>query len=146
MDCDFSHDPKYIPLFLSAAAEADLVIGPRYASRVNVVNWHFKRLILSWFASQCVRAITGMPCSDLTGGFKCWRRKALEALSLERVFSVGYVFMVETTYRAWKKGHRVKEVPVIFYERNLGRSTIDPWIILEAFVEVIRLRFTRIGD
>ncbi|HXK04522.1 MAG TPA: polyprenol monophosphomannose synthase [Verrucomicrobiae bacterium] len=146
MDCDFSHDPGYLPEFLKAAANADLVIGSRYVTGVNVVNWDFKRLLLSKFASIYVRLITGMPFSDLTGGFKCWRRAALEALPFERIFSMGYLFQVETTYRTWKPGRfRIAEIPIIFYERNLGRSKIHPGIIFEAFLGVIRLRFTRIG-
>jgi dolichol-phosphate mannosyltransferase len=145
MDCDFSHDPSYIPDFLKSAEAADLVIGSRYVTGVNVVNWDFKRLLLSKFASSYVRMITRMPFSDLTGGFKCWRRKTLEALPLHRIFSMGYLFQVETTYRTWRTGRfRIAEIPIIFYERNLGRSKIRPGIIFEAFLGVIRLRFTRI--
>lgn len=144
MDCDFSHDPTYIPQFLKAAADADLVIGSRYVTGVNVVNWDFKRLLLSKFASIYVRLVTGMPFSDLTGGFKCWRRETLQALPFDRIFSMGYLFQVETTYRTWKtRRFRTAEIPIIFYERNLGRSKIHPGIIFEAFLGVIRLRFTR---
>ena len=145
MDCDFSHDPAYLPEFLKAAGDADLVIGSRYVTGVNVVNWDFKRLLLSKFASMYVRLVTGMPFSDLTGGFKCWRREALQALPFDRIFSMGYLFQVETTYRTWKPSRfRIAEIPIIFYERNLGRSKIHPGIIFEAFLGVIRLRFTRI--
>jgi dolichol-phosphate mannosyltransferase len=144
MDCDFSHDPNFIPEFLKAGASSDLVIGSRYVTGVNVVNWDFKRLLLSWFASKYVRMITGMPYSDLTGGFKCWRREALAALPFGRIFSMGYLFQVEATYRTWKKKRfRIAEIPIIFYERNLGRSKIHPGIIFEAFLGVIRLRLTR---
>jgi dolichol-phosphate mannosyltransferase len=144
MDCDLSHDPSYIPQFLKAAESADLVIGSRYATGVNVVNWDFKRLLLSWFASRYVRLVTGMPFTDLTGGFKCWRREALASLAWDRIFSMGYLFQVETTYRTWKaQRFRIGEIPIIFYERNLGRSKIHPRIILEAFLGVVRLRFTR---
>jgi len=144
MDCDFSHDPAYIPQFLKAAENADLVIGSRYVTGVNVVNWDFKRLLLSKFASLYVRLVTGMPFSDLTGGFKCWRRETLQALPFDRIFSMGYLFQVETTYRTWKtRRYRIAEIPIIFYERNLGRSKIHPGIIFEAFLGVIRLRFTR---
>jgi dolichol-phosphate mannosyltransferase len=144
MDCDFSHDPSYIPQFLNAAADAELVIGSRYLTGVNVVNWDFKRLLLSKFASLYVRLVTGMPFSDLTGGFKCWRRETLQALPFDRIFSMGYLFQVETTYRTWKiRRFRIAEIPIIFYERNLGRSKIHPGIIFEAFLGVIRLRFTR---
>jgi len=144
MDSDFSHDPTFLPQFLKAIENADLVIGSRYLTGVNVVNWDFKRLLLSKFASIYVRMITGMPFSDLTGGFKCWRRAALAALPYDRIFSMGYLFQVETTYRTWKtKRFRISEIPIIFYERNLGRSKIHPGIIFEAFLGVIRLRFTR---
>src|SRR5215475_11957897 len=138
MDCDFSHDPVYIPQFLKAAEQADLVIGSRYVTGVNVVNWDFKRLLLSKFASIYVRLVTGMPFSDLTGGFKCWRRETLKALPFDRIFSMGYLFQVETTYRTWKRRKfRIAEIPIIFYERNLGRSKIHPGIIFEAFLGVI---------
>jgi dolichol-phosphate mannosyltransferase len=143
MDCDFSHDPAYLPEFLKAIENADLVLGSRYVTGVNVVNWDFKRLLLSKFASMYVRAITGMSFSDLTGGFKCWRRRTLQALPFDRIFSMGYLFQVETTYRTWKnRDFRIAEIPIIFYERNLGRSKISPNIIFEAFLGVIRLRFT----
>ncbi len=144
MDCDFSHDPVYIADFLKAIQNADLVLGSRYITGVNVVNWDFKRLVLSKCASAYVRLITGMPYTDLTGGFKCWRRTTLEALQLDRIFSLGYLFQVETTYRVWKaRRFKIVETPIIFYERNRGRSKIHPRIILEAFLGVIRLRFTR---
>jgi len=144
MDCDFSHDPVYIADFLKAIQDADLVLGSRYITGVNVVNWDFKRLVLSKCASGYVRLVTGMPYTDLTGGFKCWRRTTLEALQLDRIFSLGYLFQVETTYRVWRaRRFKIVETPIIFYERNRGRSKIHPRIILEAFLGVIRLRFTR---
>jgi len=144
MDCDFSHDPVYIADFLKAIQNADLVLGSRYITGVNVVNWDFKRLVLSKCASAYVRLITGMPYTDLTGGFKCWRRTTLEALQLDRIFSLGYLFQVETTYRVWRaRRFKIVETPIIFYERNRGHSKIHPRIILEAFLGVIRLRFTR---
>jgi dolichol-phosphate mannosyltransferase len=144
MDCDFSHDPAYIGDFLKAIQNADLVLGSRYITGINVVNWDFKRLLLSKFASTYVRLVTGMPYTDLTGGFKCWRRTTLEALQLNRIFSMGYLFQVETTYRVWRAGRfKIVETPIIFYERNRGRSKIHPGIILEALIGVIRLRFTR---
>jgi len=144
MDCDFSHDPTFLPQFLKAIESADLVIGSRYMTGVNVVNWDFKRLLLSKFASIYVRLVTSMPFSDLTGGFKCWRRSALQSLPFDHIFSMGYLFQVETTYRTWQGGKfRIAEIPIIFYERNLGRSKIHSGIIFEAFLGVIRLRFTR---
>jgi dolichol-phosphate mannosyltransferase len=144
MDCDLSHDPVYIKDFLKAIQNADLVLGSRYLTGINVVNWDFKRLLLSKFASVYVRLVTGMPYTDLTGGFKCWRRTTLEALRLDRIFSMGYLFQVETTYRVWRaRRFKIVETPIIFYERNRGRSKIHPRIILEALIGVIRLRFTR---
>jgi dolichol-phosphate mannosyltransferase len=144
MDSDLSHPPSFIPDFLKAIESADLVLGSRYLTGVNVVNWDFKRLLLSKFANRYVRTITGMPFTDLTGGFKCWRREALQALPYESIFSMGYVFMVETTYRTWTtRRYRIAEIPIVFYERNLGRSKIAANIIFEAFLGVIRLRFMR---
>ena len=144
MDCDFSHDPVYIGAFLKTIQDADLVLGSRYITGINVVNWDFKRLLLSKLASAYVRLVTGMPFTDLTGGFKCWRRGTLEALAFDRIFSMGYLFQVETTYRVWRAGRfKIVETPIIFYERNRGRSKIHPGIIFEAFLGVVRLRFTR---
>ena len=144
MDSDLSHPPSFIPDFLKAVENADLVLGSRYLNGVNVVNWDFKRVWLSRFANWYARAVTGMPFTDLTGGFKCWRRETLQALPYENIFSMGYVFMVETTYRTWKtRRFRIAETPIVYYERNLGRSKIAANIILEAFLGVIRLRFSR---
>jgi dolichol-phosphate mannosyltransferase len=103
-----------------------------------------KRLILSKAATRYAQIVTGMPYTDVTSGFKCWRRDALEAIGLDLVFSSGYLFQIETTYRAHKLGLRVAEVPIIFYERNFGRSKIDPGIIFEALLGVVRLRWTRV--
>jgi len=143
MDADLSHDPCYIPVFLERIARCDLVLGSRYMHGVNVVNWDFKRLILSKLASVYVRIITGMPFSDTTGGFKCWKRSALEQIDLTRVFSNGYLFQVEMTWKAYRKGCRIEEIPIIFYERELGRSKIDWRIIGEAIWGVLTLRFRR---
>ena len=144
MDSDLSHDPAYIPEFLKIIENADLALGSRYLTGVNVVNWDFKRLLLSKAASAYARLITGMPYSDLTGGFKCWRRRTLEGIHLERVFSVGYLFQVETTYRVWKtRKFKIVEIPIIFYERNRGRSKIHLGIILESIIGIVRLRLTR---
>jgi dolichol-phosphate mannosyltransferase len=125
-------------------ASCDVVLGSRYVRGVNVVNWDLKRLILSKAATRYAQIVTGMPYSDVTSGFKCWRRAALEAIGLDVVFSSGYLFQIETTYRAHKLGLRVAEVPIIFYERNFGRSKIDPGIIFEALLGVVRLRWTRV--
>src|SRR5215471_8634498 len=118
MDADLSHEPSYLPMFLQEIATSDLVLGSRYLRGVNVVNWDFKRLILSKLATRYVKLVTGMGLSDATSGFKCWRRETLEAIDLGRVFSSGYLFQIETTYQAYRMGFRIAEVPIIFYERN----------------------------
>jgi len=141
MDADFSHDPVYLPAFLQSVAPFDLVLGSRYMRGVNVVNWDFKRLILSKMASVYVRFVTRMPFSDLTGGFKCWKRETLEKIDLDRVFSNGYLFQIEMTWKAYRKGSRIGEIPIIFYEREIGRSKISSKIILEAIWGVLTLPF-----
>ena len=143
MDADLSHDPSYLPAFLQAAAEFDLVLGSRYLKGISVVNWDFKRLLLSKIASRYVRIVTGLPYSDATGGFKCWRRSALERIDLRRISARGYVFQTEMTYRAHRLGLRIGEIPIVFYERNLGRSKISGFIIAEALLRVGLLRFKR---
>jgi dolichol-phosphate mannosyltransferase len=140
MDADLSHDPRYVPAMRERLESADLVLGSRYIRGIAVVHWDFKRLILSKMATRYVQLVTGMPFTDATGGFKCWRRQALEAIDLGKVFSNGYLFQIETTYKAWRRGLRIAEVPIIFYERNLGRSKMDLRIILEAIWGVLRLR------
>lgn len=145
MDADLSHSPSYLPAMVEAMASCDVALGSRYVRGVNVVNWDMKRLILSKAATRYAQIVTGMPYTDVTSGFKCWRRDALEAIGLDLVFSSGYLFQIETTYRAHKLGLRVAEVPIIFYERNFGRSKIDPGIIFEALLGVVRLRWTRVG-
>jgi dolichol-phosphate mannosyltransferase len=144
MDADLSHDPAYIPALLQASATYDLVLGSRYLKGISVVNWDFKRLLLSKTASRYVRLATGLPFTDLTGGFKCWRRTALERIDLRRVAARGYIFQTEMTYRAYHKGLRIGEIPIIFYERNLGRSKISGTIIMEALLRVGLLRFRRL--
>jgi dolichol-phosphate mannosyltransferase len=143
MDADLSHSPTYLPDFIKAIENSDLVLGSRYLRGVNVVNWDFKRLLLSKLATQYVQVVTGMRFSDTTGGFKCWRRETLEAIDLDQVFSNGYLFQIETTYQAHRMGFRIAEVPIIFYERDFGRSKIDSSIISEALFGVIKLRLTR---
>ena len=141
MDADLSHDPSYLTEFLRYIHSYDLVLGSRYLRGVNVVNWDFKRLLLSKAASVYVRWITGLPFSDLTGGFKCWRRSALEKIDLDRIFSNGYLFQIEMTWKAAHSGCRIAEIPIIFYEREIGRSKIDAKIILEAVWGVMTLPF-----
>ena len=129
---------------MKAAESYDLVLGSRYVKGISVVNWDFKRLLLSKTASRYVRIVTGLPFTDLTGGFKCWRRKTLEGIGLRQVSARGYIFQTEMTYRAYRKGFRVGEIPIIFYERNLGRSKISGPIIVEALFRVGLLRFKRL--
>ena len=140
MDADLSHDPGYLPAFLEGIADADLVLGSRYIHGICVVNWDLKRLLLSKAATRYVQIVTGMRFSDTTGGFKCWRAATLRSIGLEKVFSNGYLFQVEMTYRAFRKGHRVTEIPIIFYERNLGRSKMHWAIVWEALWGVVKLR------
>lgn len=140
MDADLSHSPAYLPGFLTAIQDHDLVLGSRYVRGVNVVNWDLKRLILSKFATKYVQIVTGMKYTDLTGGFKCWRRTALETIELDRVFANGYLFQIETTYQAHRRHLSIAEIPIIFYDRQLGLSKIDFGIIREALLGVIRLR------
>jgi dolichol-phosphate mannosyltransferase len=141
MDSDFSHDPKYLPDMFEAIKTNDLVIGSRYVNGISVVNWDLKRLILSKAASAYVRFITRMPFADTTAGFKCWRREALETVGLDNLMSNGYVFLAEMKYRAFRKGLRIKEVPIIFVERRLGRSKMDSNIMIEGLWNVLRMRF-----
>ncbi len=142
MDADLSHDPGSIPAFLERVQDCDLVLGSRYVGGIRVVNWDFKRLLLSKAATKYVQFVTGMRFTDTTGGFKCWKAATLNSIGLERVFSNGYLFQVEMNYRAFRGGFRVAEIPIIFYERNLGRSKMDWRIILEALAGVIRLRLS----
>jgi dolichol-phosphate mannosyltransferase len=140
MDCDFSHDPKYIPHFLGAIRDADLVLGSRYIKGVNVINWPMSRLLLSYYANVYSRIITGLPVKDATGGFKCFRREILESLELDKVKSNGYSFQIEMSFRAWKKGFRIKEIPIVFEDRKLGQSKMSKKIVREAVWMVWKLR------
>jgi dolichol-phosphate mannosyltransferase len=143
MDADLSHDPSYLPEFLKMLEKYDMVLGSRYLHGVNVLNWDFKRLLLSKCASQYVKLITSMPYSDATGGFKAWRREALSAIGLDKLFSNGYLFQIETTYRLHHtKGFSIGEISIIFRDRDLGRSKIAFPIIIEAVWGVVRLRLT----
>ena len=140
MDCDFSHDPKYIPHFLEAIRDEDLVLGSRYISGVNVINWPMSRLLLSYYANVYSRIITGLPVKDATGGFKCFRRQVLEAIELDQVKSNGYSFQIEMSFRAWKKGFKIKEIPIVFEDRKAGQSKMSKKIVREAVWMVWRLR------
>jgi dolichol-phosphate mannosyltransferase len=137
MDADFSHDPKYLPDFLEAIKENDLVIGSRYKTGVNVVNWPMSRLLLSYFANIYARVVTGIPVKDCTGGFKCFRRAVLEALDLSAIASSGYSFQIEVNFYSWKKGFRITEIPIVFTDRKRGASKISRGIIREALVLVL---------
>ena len=140
MDADLSHDPAFISSFVDRIQDCDLVLGSRYIGGIRVVNWDFKRLLLSKAATKYVQIVTGMRFSDTTGGFKCWRASALRQVDLQGVFSNGYLFQIEMTYRAFRRGLRISEIPIIFYERNLGRSKMDWKIIWEALWGVLRVR------
>ena len=132
MDCDFSHDPDEIPNFLKAAQNADLVLGSRYSGGVRVVNWPLKRLMLSRSAGIYVRLITGMPFTDPTGGYKCFRRRALQSVNLDAVRSNDYSFQIEMTHRLWRQGFKIVEVPIIFTDRIEGHSKMAGHIVIEA--------------
>ncbi|MGE0441877.1 MAG: polyprenol monophosphomannose synthase [Gemmatimonadales bacterium] len=132
MDADFSHDPKFLPALIAAADSADLALGSRYKSGVNVINWPMSRLLLSYFANIYVRWVTGLPLTDATGGFKCFRREVLEALPLDRIRSNGYAFQIEMSFRAWRKKFRLVEVPIVFTDRVEGSSKMSKAIVREA--------------
>ncbi len=146
MDADFSHKPEAIPDFLEAIKEADLIIGSRYIRGVNVINWPMRRLLLSFFANMYSRWVTGLPLRDSTGGFKCFRREVLEAIDFSHVKSDGYSFQIEMSFNAWCKGFRIKEIPIIFYEREAGDSKMSKRIVREAVWMVWRLRIRKILD
>jgi dolichol-phosphate mannosyltransferase len=139
MDCDFSHNPDDVPMFIEATKNADLVLGSRYSGGVRVVNWPFKRLILSRGAEIYVRIITGMPFTDPTGGYKCFRRRALQAINLDAVLSKGYSIQIEMTHRLWRQGCKIVEVPIVFTERIEGHSKMSGRIFRESLIMVWRL-------
>ncbi|MFC2149959.1 polyprenol monophosphomannose synthase [Calditrichota bacterium] len=139
MDADFSHDPTELPNFLKAIYDADLVIGSRYIRGVNVVNWPLSRLILSIGASVYTRIITGIPLKDVTSGFKCFRREVLETINLDGLKSGGYAFQVELHWHVWQHGFRIKEIPIIFVDRTVGKSKMSKAIVREAIFVVWKL-------
>lgn len=140
MDSDFSHDPANVPRMLKAVGGADLVLGSRYVPGGGVKNWGLLRRIISRWGGIYARLVLGVPVNDLTGGFKCFRRKVLESLDLDSVSSHGYGFQIELTFKAIKKGFRVKEIPITFSDRALGQSKMSKRIVLEAAVMVWKLR------
>lgn len=141
MDADFSHDPRELPNFLKAAENADLILGSRYVNGIRILNWPLSRLLLSKGAAIYVNIITGLPVSDPTGGFKCYRRTVLEAINLDKIVSNGYSFQVEMTHSAWMKGFRIVEIPIVFEDRRSGYSKMNKAIAKEAFWMVWRLAF-----
>ena len=144
MDADFSHGPEHVKDFLREIQHSDLVIGSRYISGVNVINWPMSRLLLSYFANTYTRVITGLPLRDATGGFKCFRRSVLEAIDLDAIHSSGYSFQIEMSMRVWKKGFRIKEIPIVFVDRTAGESKMSKKIMREAIWMVWWLRLKAI--
>lgn len=142
MDCDFSHDPRYLPGMLAAAGEADLVLGSRYVAGGGTVNWGLGRKLISRGGSLYARTILGLRVRDLTGGFKCFRREVLEAIDLATVECTGYAFQIELTYRACRKGFRVRELPIVFADRRVGHSKMSRRIVLEAIRKVWSIRLS----
>lgn len=140
MDADFSHDPEVIPQLLDEINNCDCIIGSRYISGINVVNWPLQRLLLSYFAAKYVRVITGMPVKDPTGGFKCIRRSVLEKINLDKIMSDGYSFQIEINYRIWLKKFKIKEIPIIFTDRRSGQSKMSKKIVHEAITMVWKLK------
>jgi dolichol-phosphate mannosyltransferase len=144
MDADFSHRPEYLHDFMREIEHADLVLGSRYIKGVNVVNWPLSRLLISYFANRYSEIVTGMPVKDATGGFKCWRREVLETIDLDGVHSTGYTFQIEMSMRAYDRGFRIKEIPIVFYDRMKGTSKMSFGIAREAAWMVWKLRLLRI--
>jgi dolichol-phosphate mannosyltransferase len=142
MDADFSHDPRHLPDFLDAVQSTDLVLGSRYREgKVTIVNWPISRLMLSYFANVYARFVTGLPIWDATGGFKCFRKEVLQAIDFNKVVSNGYAFQIEMSFRAWKKGFRIVEIPIVFVDRTEGQSKMSKSIVREAVWIVWRLRW-----
>jgi dolichol-phosphate mannosyltransferase len=143
IDADFSHNPDDLLRLLAACRDnsSDLAIGSRYATGVNVVNWPMSRVMMSYFASRYVQFITGLPVHDATAGFKCYQRRVLERINLDKIRFIGYAFQIEMKFKAWKAGFQITEVPIIFTDRTLGQSKISKGIIKEAVWGVLMLRW-----
>ncbi len=141
MDADMSHNPEDLPKLLEATKDNDVVVGSRYLTGVNVVNWPLRRLLLSLGGNKYARLVTGLPVKDCTSGYKCFKREVLEAIDLDRVQSDGYAFQIEMNFRAWKKGFRICEVPIIFFDREVGSSKMSKKIIREAVWMVWKLKW-----
>jgi dolichol-phosphate mannosyltransferase len=144
MDADFSHDPEFIKTMIEKADKYDMIIGSRYVSGINVVNWPLRRLILSFMASKYVQIITGMPIKDPTGGFKMIKRRVLEAIKLDEVMADGYSFQIEINYRAWVRKFHIKEISIVFTDRRSGHSKMSKKIIYEAIYMVWKLKIKHI--
>lgn len=144
MDADFSHDPNDIPRFLETIQECDVVLGSRYVNGVRILNWPIRRLMLSYSANVYSRVVTGLKLHDATGGYKCYRREVLEAIDLAGIKSNGYAFQIETSFKAWKRGFRIAEIPIVFLEREAGNSKMSKGIVYEAFFMVWKLRLRNI--
>jgi len=144
MDADYSHDPKYLPSFFRAAERADLVIGSRYIKGGGTPNWSVLRRFISGGGNIFARAVLGIPVHDCTSGFRCYRTAALQTLNLSAIRAQGYAFQVELAYNFWKSGYRIREVPIVFVDRRVGQSKMSRRIFAEAFIWVVRTRFT--GD
>jgi dolichol-phosphate mannosyltransferase len=146
MDADFSHDPRDLVKLYKACSEdgADLAIGSRYISGVNVVNWPLSRVLMSYVASIYVRMITGMRIMDTTAGFKCYRKEVLQNIRLDKVKSIGYGFQIEMKFKTWKLGYKIVEVPIIFTDRKLGASKMSGGIFNEALWGVLRMKIRSI--
>src|SRR5690349_8790861 len=141
LDGDFSHNPDDIPMFLEAAKDADVVLGSRYLNGIRIINWPLSRLMLSKSAATYVRLVTGMPFTDPTGGYKCFRRGALRGIDLNAVHSNGYSFQIEMTHKLWRQGMKIAEVPIVFTDRFQGHSKMSKQIVREALLMVWRLFF-----
>ena len=144
MDADFSHDPKYLPDFIKTAENADLVIGSRYISGVNVINWPMSRLLISYFGNVGARIVAGIPVKDCTSGFKCFHSKVLKSINLNKVGSSGYSFQVEMNFYVWKQGYTIVEIPIIFTDRKIGESKMSTKIVREALILLWKLRLMSI--
>jgi len=144
MDADFSHDPKDLLRFIEALNEVDIVLGSRYVTGVNVVNWPMSRLLLSYFANAYTRIITGMPVKDATGGFKGFRAEVLKQIDFSKIKSNGYAFQIEMTFRLWVKGAKIRELPIIFIDRINGVSKMSKNIVYEAAFLVWKLKLLSI--
>ena len=144
MDADFSHDPRYIADFIKTAESCDLVIGSRYINGVNVINWPMNRLLLSYIANYYAKLLTGLKVKDLTSGFKCYRRRVLESIELDSIISSGYAFQIETVFLANLAGFSIREMPIVFTERNEGMSKMSKGIVFEAIILISRLLLLRL--